>query len=70
MTSSSSTYDSGKIQKLTNSKNYPLWSLYVREIIRKDGLLHMLSDDPPNEELSTTAAVNKFRTEDEKARHL
>ena len=68
MTSSSSTHDSGKIQKLTNSKDYPLWSVYVPEITLKDGLIHTLSDDPPNEELSTTAAVNKFRKEDEKAR--
>ena len=57
-----------KIQKISNSKDHPLWSIYVRKIIRKDGLLNTLYNNPPDQETSTTAVINKLWKEDENER--
>ena len=57
-----------KIPKLQGSKGFALWRIYVMELMRKDGVLYVLTQDPPEQETSTQAAVSRFRKDDEKAR--
>lgn len=44
-----------------------LWSVSVMELLRKDGFLHILNEEPPDPESATVTVVNKFRREDQKA---
>ena len=66
--SATTSTDSPKIPKVTGYKGYAVWSIYVRELMRNDGVLHVLTEDPPNLETASSASVTKFRKEDAKAR--
>lgn len=63
----SASYDN-KVPRLKNSKGFALWRLYVMELMRKDGVLHVLSEDPPNPETSTNTVVSRWKRDDERAR--
>lgn len=53
-----------KNPKRANTKGYALWSIYFMELLRKDGLLHVLNEELPDHETATVTAVRKFRLED------
>ena len=65
-TMSPSSSDLPKIQKLTNAKGFALWSIYVQEMMRKDNVLHVLTEDLP--EHASQSATTRFMADDRKAR--
>lgn len=65
---SESTDEKGKIPKLNDAKGYALWSIYAMELMRKDGVLHVLTEDPPSAETNSQAVINRWKKQDEKAR--
>lgn len=69
--STTSNSDTPKIPKLQNSKGFAIWRIYVRELLRKDNVLHVLTETPPNPETSNVRAVEAWKKSDLKARpHL
>ena len=56
------------IQPLS-SKNYPTWSVLTQEILHREELLELLSEDAPNPEVSSAAPVTRFKKRDRKARY-
>ena len=58
--------DLPKIPKLTNSKGFALWSIYVMEILRKDNVLHVLTEEISED--ASQAQRNRFAQDDRKAR--
>lgn len=56
-----------KIPKLTNTKNYALWHIYVMELTFKDGVLNALTKNF-SEEGATKNVTNRFNKMDEKSR--
>ena len=68
MSEVSSVTDGIKIPKLKNSKGFALWRIYVMELMRKDGVLHVLTQEPPDADNATQAQINRFQRDDQKAR--
>ena len=68
MSTATSSSDNVKIPKLINSKGFSLWSIYVMEWMRKDGILHILTEDAPDPNDSTSAVLEKYKREDQKDR--
>lgn len=63
-----STNDTPKIPRLQNSKGFALWRLYVTELMRRDGVLHVLTESPPDPNSSTAEARAQWLKDDQKAR--
>lgn len=68
MTENSTIIELPRISKLQDSKLFALWRLYVKELMRRVGVLCVVSHDLPDAEVSTMAVKNKFRKNNEKAR--
>lgn len=50
------------------SKNYPTWSVLTRELLRREDLLELLTDDAPDSEVTSASAVTRFKKRDRNAR--
>ena len=60
--------DSSKIPKLQGAKGFELWRLYVMDMMRKDGVLHLLNAEPPRAGMSSIESTSRFKRDDEKER--
>ena len=63
-----SSSNDNKVPKLQNSKCFALWRVYVMELMRKDGVLNLLREDPPDPNTASNGALARFQKEDQKAR--
>lgn len=67
MSGATETIDKVRIPALSSS-NYATWSVLVRELLRRKGLLELISTETPDPEVATAAAVNRFTKNDMKTR--
>jgi len=50
-----------RIPKPNAAADYAVWTIYVRELLHRDSLAHVVDDPPPDPDSSTAAAVNRLR---------
>lgn len=68
MSTSTISSDIPNISKLTSSKGFDLWSIYIKELLRKDGVIFSLIKDIRSGEGIKEDKNSPFKREDMKAR--
>lgn len=65
---STNSNDAPKIPKLQITKGFALWRLYAHKLLRRHGVLYVLTNEEPDRAVSTSEAQQKWEEDDRKAR--
>lgn len=57
-----------KFEKLQNLKEFALWRIYVMELMQKDGVHHVLTNNQPEDGTASNNIILRWKRDDEKVR--